>query len=167
MQDEVLSITSAPSGASQDRFSDLPSEPSAVLQNTGEVTTIRSATPPSTGRKRGPVVRRRFQKGCFVTEPDGRFYSMFYIDADGRTKQVKRFIGNSREMSERAARREHARIMDEVNKQRGSSAPALRARRSRKRSINGARRLLLICRQPPFVSVRAICGCTSFPGLRM
>jgi integrase len=54
-------------------------------------------------------------------------YSMFYIDGpDGRTKQVKKFVGRVGEMSERTARREHARIMEEVNRQRGSLAPVLR-----------------------------------------
>jgi integrase len=52
-------------------------------------------------------------------------YSMFYVDADapdGSTvpKQMKRCLG---EMSERAALREHARIMEAVNQQRGSIAP--------------------------------------------
>jgi integrase len=56
-------------------------------------------------------------------------YSMHYIDvvsSDGTTatKQVKRFLGNLNQMSERAARRKHARIMEEVNFKRGSVAPA-------------------------------------------
>ena len=56
-------------------------------------------------------------------------YSMHYIDVerpDGSlaTKQVKRFIGNLSQMSERAARSEHARIMAEVNHKRGSVRPA-------------------------------------------
>jgi len=56
-------------------------------------------------------------------------YSMHYIDVerpDGSfaTKQVKRFIGNLSQMSERAARSEHARIMAEVNLKRGSVRPA-------------------------------------------
>lgn len=73
-------------------------------------------------------MRRRFQKGCFVIE-GGRMYSMFYIDADGgKTKQVKRFLGRVEEMSERAARREHARIMEEVNRKRGSLAPMFKSR---------------------------------------
>jgi hypothetical protein len=126
MQDDVRSIPDTSGAAGHDRTNVSSRQPSADLQYIGEATTIRPATPPSTGRKRGPVVRRRFQKGCFVTEPDGRFYSVFYVDADGRTKQVKKFIGNGRDMSERAARREHARIMDGVNKQRGSSARVLR-----------------------------------------
>lgn len=55
-------------------------------------------------------------------------YSMFYADAvnsDGVTvsKRVKHFLGNLQRMSERAARREHARIMDGVNHKRGSLAP--------------------------------------------
>lgn len=84
---------------------------------------VSPATPPDTGRKRGPVLRRRFQKGCFVVEPDGRMYSMFYVDTDGGSKRVKKYLGKLGEMSERAARREHARIMDGINHQRGSVAP--------------------------------------------
>jgi integrase len=73
------------------------------------------------------VPRRRFQKGCFRKEPDGRWYSIFYVDAEnGKTKLVKKYIGHSREMSERAARREHALTMEEVNRLRGSSAPILK-----------------------------------------
>lgn len=87
---------------------------------------VLSATPLSTGRKRGPVARRRFQKGGFVTEPDGRMYSMFYVDSNGQSKRVKQFIGKQGQMSERAARREHARIMEDVNRRRGSLAPAYR-----------------------------------------
>jgi integrase len=55
-------------------------------------------------------------------------YSVHYIDVerpDGTTttKQVKRFLGNLKIMSERAARREHAKIMEQVNLERGSIAP--------------------------------------------
>jgi integrase len=61
-------------------------------------------------------------------EANGGMYSKFCIDAEGPdgstvTKQVKKFLGNVSQMSERAARREHARIMDAVNSQRGSLAP--------------------------------------------
>jgi hypothetical protein len=53
---------------------------------------------------------------------------MFYVDADGpdgtaTSKRVKHFLGNIRRMSERAARREHVRIMDGVNLKPGSTAP--------------------------------------------
>lgn len=71
-------------------------------------------------------MRRRFQQGCFVKEKDGRFYSLFYADVDGRTKLVKRFVGHSRDLSERAARRQHALTMEKVNHDRGSSAPILK-----------------------------------------
>src|SRR5215472_2814851 len=81
-----------------------------------------AATSSGMGR-RGPVARRRFQKGCFVIEGQ-RMYSMFYEDEGGRSKRVKHFIGRVGEMSERAARREHARIMEQVNRKRGSVAPA-------------------------------------------
>jgi hypothetical protein len=61
--------------------------------------TLLSATPSTTVRKRGPVARRRFQKGSFVKEPNGSMFSMFYTDAVGPdgltvTKQVKQFLGN-------------------------------------------------------------------------
>lgn len=69
------------------------------------------------------VARRRFQKGCFRKEADGRWYSLYYADADGKTKLVKKFIGHASEMSERAARRQHALTMEEVNRIRGSAAP--------------------------------------------
>jgi integrase len=85
---------------------------------------VAPATPLNTGRKRGPVTRRRFQKGCFVTEPDGRMYSMFYVDSDNQSKRVKQFLGKLGEMSERAALREHARILEDVNRRRGSVSPA-------------------------------------------
>jgi len=74
------------------------------------------------------VPRRRFQKGSFVIEKNGGMYSSHYVDAVGSdglpyTKQVKQFIGNLSQMSERAARREHSRIMEAVNLKRGSIAP--------------------------------------------
>jgi integrase len=73
------------------------------------------------------VAKRRFQKGCFVKEKDGRMYSMFYIDnPDGQSKRAKQFIGKLDQMSERAALREHTRIMEDVNRRRGSVAPAHR-----------------------------------------
>jgi integrase len=86
------------------------------------------ATSLNAGPKRGPVPRRRFQKGCFIIHKSGGMYSKYYEDAvepDGSTvtKQVMRFIGDIKQMSERAARREHARIMDSVNAKRGSIAP--------------------------------------------
>jgi|HubBroStandDraft_6_1064221.scaffolds.fasta_scaffold04301_7 integrase len=78
-------------------------------------------------REREPVVRRRFQRGCLVKEKDGRYYSMFYVDApEGRTKQVKKFIGNSSDMSLRSAHREHALTMEEVNHARGSAPPLIK-----------------------------------------
>ena len=49
---------------------------------------------------------------------------MFYLDVDGESKRVKQFIGKVGDMSERAALREHARILEDVNRRRGSVAPA-------------------------------------------
>ena len=55
-------------------------------------------------------------------------FSMYYTDAVGPdglavTKQVKKFLGNLAQISERAARREHALIMERVNQERGSLRP--------------------------------------------
>jgi integrase len=95
-----------------------------MLENTWSFT--GESVDVSVVNQRGPVPRRRFQKGCFVKEKDGRYYSMFYADVDGKTKLVKKYVGNSREISERAARRQHALTMEDVNRFRGSSAPVLK-----------------------------------------
>ena len=74
------------------------------------------------------MARRRFQKGTFIKKANGSMFSMFYADAvapDGTatTKQVKKFLGNLSQISERTARREHALIMERVNQERGSLKP--------------------------------------------
>ena len=89
---------------------------------------VSTATPSSTVQKRGLVARRRFQKGTFVKKPNGSMFSMYYTDAVGPdglavTKQVKQFLGNLAQISQRAARREHALIMERINQQRGSLRP--------------------------------------------
>ena len=81
--------------------------------------------------KRGPVAKRRFQKGNFVLDTRGNMYSLFYEDFHGpdgslTSKRVRVCIGKLSEMSERAARREHARIMENVNRKRGSVAPTVK-----------------------------------------
>jgi integrase len=105
------------------------SEPSADLQNAGDVTTIRPATPPSAGR-RGPVPKRRYQDGTF-REENGHYFSFFYQDramADGSIKSVfTRFdLGRVSDISELAARREHDRLRNQINRERGSIPPAPR-----------------------------------------
>src|SRR5437762_3478180 len=89
-----------------------------------------AATPRVIGR-RGPVAKRRFQKGCFQIK-NGMAYTFYYADterADGtlETRRVRHFIGRVGVdgMSERAARREHDRIMQDVNLKRGSVAPTV------------------------------------------
>jgi integrase len=77
------------------------------------------------------VPKRRFQKGSFQIKK-GMAYSLYYEDterADGtlETRRVRRFIGRiaADGMSERAARREHDRIMQDLNARRGSVAPTV------------------------------------------
>ena len=65
-----------------------------------------------------------------MTEAGG-YYSIYYSDGqspDGATtsKRVRQFLGSVNQISERAARREHDRIMQDVNRRRGSVAPAYR-----------------------------------------
>ena len=100
------------------------------LDSLSKVCDKPSATPSPIG-KRGPVARRRFQRGSFIKEVNGGMYSVHYIDVeqpDGSlaTKQVKRFMGNLSYMSERAARQAHAKTMEEVNHKRGNVAPVRR-----------------------------------------
>jgi hypothetical protein len=107
-----------------------PVDEKQILRAQHAANTLVVATPPIAGT-RGPVPRRRFQKGSFVIEKNGGMYSVHYVDVerpDGTTatKQVKRFIGNRSQMSERAAKREHAHIMEEVNKSRGSVMPVIK-----------------------------------------
>jgi len=85
----------------------------------------RYATLSDTGRKRGPMPRRRFQKGCLVKEAGG-WYSMFYLDVDGATKRKKQLLGHVATMSRRCAQREHLRLIQAVNESRGSIAPVIR-----------------------------------------
>ena len=96
--------------------------------------------------------KRRFQKGTFIKVKDGGMYSMHYIDVvapDGTTttKQKKQFIGNIRDMSERAGRREHALIMEKINLDRGSMRQLRRGKRLRMLLPSGDRQSLRTC--PP------------------
>src|ERR1700691_4313043 len=82
-----------------------------------------TATPPFTGRK-GPVPKRRYQEGMFKRE-NGNFYSFFYRDRhmpDGSTRSALARIklGRVGEISELSARREHDRLRQQINKERGS-----------------------------------------------
>jgi integrase len=87
--------------------------------------TIPTAThSEGTGRKRGPVPKRRFQKGSFQVQ-NGKAYTLFYEDVADQngtttTQRVRHLIGDLNIISERAARREHDLLMAEVNRHRGS-----------------------------------------------
>ena len=89
------------------------------------LTTIATATHlEGTGRKRGPVPKRRFQKGSFQVQ-NGKAYTLFYKDVekpDGTitTERARHLIGDLNALSERAARREHDLFMAEINRRRGS-----------------------------------------------
>jgi integrase len=95
---------------------------------------LPAATPPTTGQRSKPVAKRRFQRGCFQLK-NGVAYTFYYEDSqqlDGTlaTLKVRHLIGRvgPSGISERAARREHDRIMQEVNRKRGSVAPAVKGR---------------------------------------
>ena len=91
------------------------------------------ATPPrSSGpKKRGPVAKRRFQKGRFEIV-NGVAYTLYYEDVvqpDGsaESRRARHTIGRIGEngMSQRSAFREHQAFMQSVNLKRGSVAPAV------------------------------------------
>jgi integrase len=129
MRDDVVSIPSASRAASQDQIDDVPSKPSKDLQKTGQANTIRPATPPFVGR-RGPVPKRRYQEGTLRNE-NGHYYSFFYRDtemADGSVKSVftRCDLGRVGDISELSARREHDRLRNQINRERGSVPPAPR-----------------------------------------
>src|SRR6266481_6073224 len=94
---------------------------------------VTAATPSRVaGPKRGPVAKRRFQKGRFEIV-NGAAYSLYYEDVqqpDGSTtsRRARHSLGkiSPNGMSERSARREHDRRMQEINRKRGSVAPASR-----------------------------------------
>jgi integrase len=87
--------------------------------------TISTAThSEGTGRKRGPVLKRRYQTGCFRVE-NGKAYTLFYRDVqlpDGalRSERARHCHGDLSSMSRREARRLHDVFMDSINRQRGS-----------------------------------------------
>lgn len=85
---------------------------------------IASATPTRSTGRRGPVPKRRYQEGTFRKENE-HYYSFFYRDRitpDGATRSVKeRFDhGSVEDVSELSARREHDRLRQEINRERGS-----------------------------------------------
>jgi integrase len=129
MQDDVRAIPKTPVTAGEHRSDDFPSDPAADLQNLEAATTIRPATPPTVGR-RGPVPKRRYQEGTLRKENE-HYFSFFYRDkemADGSVKSVfTRFdLGRVGDISELAARREHDRLRNQINRERGSVPPAPR-----------------------------------------
>ena len=76
------------------------------------------------------MAKRRYQRGCFQLK-NGLAFTFYYEDfqhGDGTlgSRKVRQLIGRVGPggISERAARREHSRIMEAVNRTRGSVAPA-------------------------------------------
>jgi Phage integrase, N-terminal SAM-like domain len=99
-------------------------EAKAVGQITTPVIMFPAQRNEGTGRKRGPVPKRRFQKGSFQVQ-NGKAYTLFYKDVENldgtiTTECARHLIGDLSVMSERAARREHDLFMAEINRRRGS-----------------------------------------------
>jgi integrase len=70
------------------------------------------------------VPKRRYQEGLFKKE-NGNYYSFFYRDRamqDGTTRSVytRIHLGKVGEVSELSARREHDRLRQQINRERGS-----------------------------------------------
>jgi integrase len=88
------------------------------------------ATPLKHSGRKGPVPKRRYQEGTLRKE-NGRYYSFFYRDRkmpDGNTRSVKQRFdhGKDGETSELSVRREHDRLRQQINRERGSVPPAPR-----------------------------------------
>jgi len=85
---------------------------------------LPTATPSIAGTKRGPVPKRRFQKGTFVKRR-GNWVGMWRVDTiqpDGTIKREQRsqtFLG----LSERAARAKFQPILDAVNAANHATPP--------------------------------------------
>ena len=94
--------------SSSSQTASLPSSPIESI--------LPTATPSIAGTKRGPVPKRRFQKGTFVKRR-GNWVGMWRVDTiqpDGTIKREQRsqtFLG----LSERAARAKFQPILDAVN----------------------------------------------------
>ena len=105
-------------------FSTSSSSQTASLPSSPIESILPTATHEGTGRKRGPVPKRRFQKGSFQVQ-NGKAYTLFYKDVENpdgtiTTERARHLIGDLSVMSERAARREHDLFMAEINRRRGS-----------------------------------------------
>ena len=109
------------------------SDSNAVTSSSGQTASLRSspiesilptATPSIAGTKRGPVPKRRFQKGTFVKRR-GNWVRMWRVDTiqpDGTIKREQRsqtFLG----LSERAARAKFQPILDAVNAANHATPP--------------------------------------------
>jgi integrase len=102
----------------------------AELQTHPPSANLTSATPLKHVGRRGPVPKRRYQEGTFRKE-NGHYYSFFYRNRtmpDGSTTSVKeRFDhGKAGDISELSARREHDRLRQQINRERGSVPTAPR-----------------------------------------
>jgi hypothetical protein len=70
------------------------------------------------------VAKRRYQEGLFKQE-NGHYYRFFYVDKampDGSTRSVfsRIKLGKVGAISELSARREHDRLRQQINRERGS-----------------------------------------------
>src|SRR5215467_4134501 len=97
-------------------FSTRSSSQTASLPSSPIASILPTATPSIAGTKRGPVPKRRFQKGTYVKRR-GNWVGMWRVDTlqpDGTTRREQRsqtFLG----LSERAARARFQPILDAVN----------------------------------------------------
>src|SRR5215813_13345939 len=102
--------------SSSSQTASLPSSPIESI--------LPTATPSIAGTKRGPVPKRRFQKGTFVKRR-GNWVGMWRVDTmqpDGTTRREQRnqtFLG----LSERAARAKFQPILDAVNALKHATPP--------------------------------------------
>ena len=116
------SLRPCPAGSSE---KPLTSDRLPIISDTAKLST---ATPLRHLGREGPVPKRRYQEGTFLEE-NGHFYSFFYRDRampDGTTRSVKERFDHGKlgEISELSARREHDRLRQKVNRERGCAPVA-------------------------------------------
>ena len=112
------------SSSDSNAFSTSSSSQTASLPSSPIESILPTTTPSIAGTKRGPVPKRRFQKGTFVKRGNN-WVGMWRIDTlqpDGTTKREQRsqtFVG----LSERAARAAFQPILDAVNAANHATPP--------------------------------------------
>jgi len=136
------------------------------LQPKAHPATLLGATPLKHSGRKGPVPKRRYQEGTLRKE-NGRYYSFFYRDRkmpDGNTRSVKERFDHGKvgAISELSARREHDRLRQQINRERGSVPPAPHGESFADAASSTSKALRRICPVQLFGNGNHTCGSICF-----